>query len=88
MPGAHPQISTISQYAIRAVERVCDLLDLIQDSPEGVTLADAYELLSLPKPTLVRYLSTLQARRWGERDEAGVYRPGRAFPTRPAARPS
>jgi IclR family acetate operon transcriptional repressor len=67
-------------YSIRAVERVCDLLDLLQEAPEGVSLMTAAEVTSLPKSSAFRYLATLEARRYAERLPAnGDYRLGSAF---------
>ena len=67
-------------YSIRAVERVCDLLDLLQEAPEGVSLIRAAEVTSLPKSSAFRYLATLEARRYAERiPVSGDYRLGSAF---------
>jgi IclR family transcriptional regulator, acetate operon repressor len=66
-----------STYSIRAVERVCDLLDLAQRRPQGFSLADVVETTGLPKSSAFRYLSTLESRRYLERDEAtGSFRVG------------
>jgi IclR family transcriptional regulator, acetate operon repressor len=71
---------SINPYSIRAVERVCDLLDLLQEEPEGVSLMTAAEVTSLPKSSAFRYLATLEARRYAERIPAnGDYRLGSAF---------
>jgi IclR family transcriptional regulator, acetate operon repressor len=75
-----------SRYSIRAVERVCDLLDLLQKAPYGVSLLQAEEVTSMPKSTVFRYLATLQTRGYVERSPlSGSYRPGPAFPTKPPA---
>ena len=67
-------------YPIRAVERVCDILDLLQRSREGVSLPDVAVVTSLPKSSAFRYLSALEARRYVERDEqTALYRIGLAF---------
>ena len=67
-------------YSIRAVERVCDLLDLLQETPEGVSLMTAAEVTTLPKSSAFRYLATLEARRYAERiPTSGDYRLGSAF---------
>ena len=67
-------------YSIRAVERVCDLLDLLQEAPEGVSLMRAAEVTALPKSSAFRYLATLESRRYAERIPAnGDYRLGSAF---------
>ena len=66
-----------SAYSIRAVERVCDLLDLAQRSPQGFSLLDVVNATDLPKSSAFRYLATLLGRRYLERDEAtGLFRVG------------
>ncbi|WP_433086334.1 IclR family transcriptional regulator [Dactylosporangium sp. CA-052675] len=68
-------------YSIRAVDRVCDLLDALQQQPEtGMSLAALAEAVSLPKSSTLRYLSALETRSYVERDlEDGSYRLGLAF---------
>jgi DNA-binding IclR family transcriptional regulator len=74
VPSADP-----AGYHIRAVQRVCDILDHLRDSTEGATLPDLAEVVRLPKSSVFRYLVTLEARRYVERDGGGVYRLGIAF---------
>jgi IclR family acetate operon transcriptional repressor len=81
-----PDITTTNHssnaYPIRAVERVCDILDLLQRSREGVSLADVAAVTSLPKSSAFRYLSALEGRRYVERDDGtALYRVGIAFQT-------
>lgn len=67
-------------YPIRAVERVCDILDLLQRSRDGVSLPDVAAVTSLPKSSAFRYLSALEGRGYVERDEhTASYRVGLAF---------
>ena len=67
-------------YSIRAVQRVCDLLDLLQQEPDGVTLVRAAEFAKLPKSSAFRYLATLEERRYVERDPGnGAFRLGLAL---------
>ncbi len=69
-----------SSYSIRAVHRVCDILDLLQQSPQGVALPEVAKVTRLPKSSAFRYLATLEQRRYVERDPVtGSYRPGSAF---------
>jgi IclR family acetate operon transcriptional repressor len=69
-----------SPYAVRAVLRVLDILDVLQNSPDGVGLPELSAAVGLPKSSAFRYLSTLEARRYVERDPVtGNYRFGRAF---------
>lgn len=66
-------------YYIRAVQRVCDILDRLRDSPDGAALPDLAAVLELPKSSAFRYLVTLESRRYVERDAGGAYRLGIAF---------
>jgi IclR family transcriptional regulator, acetate operon repressor len=68
------------RYAIRAVVRVMDILDLLQDSPDGRSLVEVSEAVDLPRSSTYRYLSTLESRGYVQRDGAsGAYRFGLAF---------
>ena len=79
-PDVAPKTDSSSVYSIRAVERVCDILDLLQRSREGVSLADVAAVTSLPKSSVFRYLSALEARRYVDRDsETALYRVGLSF---------
>lgn len=67
-------------YTIRAVERVCDILDLLQEAREGISLKDAATATGLPKSSVFRYLVSLEGRRYIEQDlHSGTYRLGSAF---------
>jgi len=67
-------------YSVRAVERVCAILNLLQESIDGVSLIEIAEATELPKSSAFRYLWTLEAYRYVERDaEAGMYRLGLGF---------
>jgi IclR family acetate operon transcriptional repressor len=67
-------------YPIRAVERVCDILDALQDARQGASLPDISAITALPKSSAFRYLSALEARQYVERDEdTALYRVGLAF---------
>jgi IclR family acetate operon transcriptional repressor len=64
-------------YRIRAVDRVCDLLDALAASNEPIALADLANACQLPKTSAFRYLATLEARRYVERTGDGTdYRLG------------
>jgi IclR family acetate operon transcriptional repressor len=68
------------RYAVRAVVRVMDILDLLQNSPDGRSLVDVSEAVGLPRSSAYRYLSTLQTRGYVQRDGGtGLYRFGLAF---------
>lgn len=67
-------------YSIRAVERVCDILDLLQESGDGTLLSDIARVTDLPTSSAFRYLAVLESRRYVERDaENAQYRLGLAF---------
>jgi IclR family transcriptional regulator, acetate operon repressor len=67
-------------YSIRAVQRVCNILDLIQESPEGFSLTQVAEVTQFPKSSAYRYLATLESRRYVMRDPiTGLFRIGPAF---------
>jgi len=75
-----PTVESASNYPIRAVERVCDILDVLQRSREGASLSDVAEVTTLPKSSAFRYLSALEARKYVERDSgSSLYRLGLAF---------
>ncbi len=68
------------RYAVRAAVRVMDILDLLQDSPDGRTLVEVSTAADLPRSSAYRYLSTLETRGYVQRDGAsGHYRIGLAF---------
>ncbi len=79
-------------YSIRAVTRVLDILDVLQESPrqspEGcrlredgrASLGEIATAAGLPTSSAFRYLTTLERRGYVERDPAdGSYRLGLAF---------
>lgn len=67
-------------YPIRAVDRVCDLLDVLQRSPDGISLTALADEVAVPKSSVLRYLSALEARSYVSRDgESGMYHLGFAF---------
>ncbi|MGH8937100.1 MAG: IclR family transcriptional regulator [Acidimicrobiia bacterium] len=69
-----------SPYEVRAVVRALDVLDALQEAPDGATLQELAERAGLPKSSAFRYLSTLEARGYVERDSSnGTYRFGRAL---------
>jgi IclR family transcriptional regulator, acetate operon repressor len=67
-------------YSIRAVQRVCDVLDLIQARHQGFSLSEVADVTGMPKSSAFRYLSTLEERRYVTRDVlTGAYHIGPAF---------
>jgi IclR family acetate operon transcriptional repressor len=68
-----------ARYSIRSVQRVCDILDLVQQRPDEFTLIDVAKATQPPKSSAFRYLATLEARGYIERTEAGNYTVGFAL---------
>nr|WP_091807964.1 IclR family transcriptional regulator [Prauserella marina] len=62
------------------MERVCSILNLLQESIDGVSLIEVGQATELPKSSAFRYLWTLEVHRYVERDEqTGLYRLGLGF---------
>jgi IclR family acetate operon transcriptional repressor len=77
---ARNETASERDYTVRAVDRVCAILDLLQGSLEGVSLNEVADATGLPKSSAFRYLWTLQAHRYVERDEEqGAFRLGLGF---------
>jgi IclR family acetate operon transcriptional repressor len=73
-----------SVYAVRAAERVLDILDVLQGTTNGVTLGELARATKLPKSSVFRYLSTLEARGYVVREGGDAYQLGLALqPLRP-----
>lgn len=68
-----------ANYSIRSVQRVCDILDLVQSNPHGLSLMAFAQATELPKSSVFRYLATLESRGYVERDSVGDYRIGLAL---------
>ena len=67
-------------YSVRAAERVLDILDVLQHASGAVSLGEVAEAARLPKSSTFRYLSTLESRRYVEREQdTGSFRLGLAF---------
>jgi IclR family transcriptional regulator, acetate operon repressor len=74
---------TTPTYSIRAVDRVLDVLDVLRRHPRGASLAEVARGAGLPRSSAFRYLATLEARGYVEREAPdGVYRLGSALPAR------
>ena len=73
-------MSNESQYAVRAVLRVLDILDLLRERPGGATLNELVTVTDMPKSSVFRYLATLESRGYVERNENdGAFRLSAAF---------
>lgn len=67
-------------YSVRAVERTCNILDLLQERSGGVSLGEIAEAVALPKSSAFRYMWTLERRRYVRRDPVSdEYQPGSAI---------
>jgi IclR family acetate operon transcriptional repressor len=83
VPARVPLAETPGSYSIRAVDRVVDVLDALRDRPRGASLAQLAEAVGLPRSSAFRYLATLEARGYVERDGSeAVYRLGPVFGSR------
>ena len=72
-----PVDARASLYPLRAVDRVCDIIDLLADNPDGLTLSVLAGTLDLPKSSAFRYLAALEVRGYVVRiDDAFGYRLG------------
>lgn len=70
------------RYSVRAVERVADILDTLQRAETGVSLVTLAEVTGLPKSSVFRYVATLEARGYVEKDpDSGDYTLGVALPS-------
>ena len=68
-----------SPYTVRAAIRVLDILDLLHRAPDGVTLGEVAAATGMPKSSAFRYLTTLEARGYAQREPTGTYRLGMAL---------
>lgn len=67
-------------YTVRAVQRVCAILNLLQETVDGVPLPALAAATELPKSSAFRYLWTLENHRYVERNpETGLFRLGLGF---------
>jgi len=66
----------LSLYPLRAVDRVCDIIDLLAQQPSGLTLSTLAVTLGLPKSSAFRYLAALEVRGYVMRSDDGGYRLG------------
>ncbi len=78
---AGPEQGEPAQYSIRAVDRVCDLIEALRESPEGIPLTALASRVDMPKSSVLRYLFALETRRFVEKDAAGLFRLGVALRT-------
>lgn len=76
-------LASAGKYSIRAVDRVCDILDAIQAQSGNASLPAIALTTRMPKSTAFRYLSVLEERGYIERNsETSTYRLGLSFQPR------
>lgn len=68
MEQAEQPVTRDGAYGVRAVQRALDLLDALQEAPDGLSLAELATAAGLPKSSIFRYLSTLEGCGYVERD--------------------
>lgn len=68
MDGEEELADESTGYSVRAVERACSILDLLQQRIDGVSLGEIAEAVDLPKSSAFRYIWTLERRRYVQRD--------------------
>jgi IclR family transcriptional regulator, acetate operon repressor len=77
---AETESAHAAAYPLRAVDRVCDILDTLANAHDGASLSEVAEAAGLPKSSTFRYLSALEARRYVRRDpDSGNFHLGLAF---------
>ncbi len=62
---------------VRVLHKTFDILEALKQSPAGVGLADLTRSVKMPKATVYRILTTLEARGYLDRHEDGSYRMAR-----------
>lgn len=73
--GEFPDVLPVNDHrgpSLRAVERVCDILDALTEHPNGVGLSVLAGQVRLPKSSTFRYLAALETRGYVERARDGV----------------
>jgi len=65
---------TRTSIGVLVLHKTLDILEVIRDAPEGLTLAELARLASLPKATVYRILNTLEGRGYLDRTGVGRYR--------------
>lgn len=80
-------VDTARPYAVRAVDRVIDVLDALGAAPDGASLGDVSGAVDLPKSSTFRYLRTLEDRGYVVRDPMNAkFRLDPSFFDRPSLR--
>jgi DNA-binding IclR family transcriptional regulator len=64
---------------ILVLHKALDILEIVRSSRSGITLADLARVLSIPKPTAYRIMSTLEGRGYLARNQKSGYQMTRKF---------
>jgi DNA-binding IclR family transcriptional regulator len=68
--------SALDRHRIPVIDRMMEMLGLLERRPNGATIRDLVELLGLPRTTVYRILNTLQQHDVVRRSAEGSYRLG------------
>jgi DNA-binding IclR family transcriptional regulator len=71
-----PATSAIDRHRIPVIDRMMDVLALLERRPSGATIRDMVETLGLPRTTVYRILNTLQHHDMVRRSDDGSLRLG------------
>ena len=71
-----PDISALDRHRIPAIDRMMDVLVLLERRPNGATIREMVEALGLPRTTVYRILNTLQHHDMVRRSDDGNLRLG------------
>jgi len=66
----------LARHRIPVIERMMDMLSLLEQQPDGATIRDLVDRLAQPRSTVYRILNTLQLHGMVHRSEDGSYRLG------------
>jgi DNA-binding IclR family transcriptional regulator len=78
--GAMPEsvdTDALERHRIPAIDRMMDVLGVLERRPEGATIRDLVDLLGLPRTTVYRVLNSLQSHDMVRRSADGAYTLGR-----------
>ena len=76
MTDTAPSNEAFARHRIPVIERMMDILSLLEQQPDGATIRDLVDRLAQPRSTVYRILNTLQLHGMVHRSEDGSYRLG------------
>lgn len=71
-----PKSQENDQYKIQVLDKCLELLGIVGQHPQGITLVDLARTMGLPKSSVFRYLATLESRQYVERLDGERFRLG------------